>query len=125
MSQIHIIRLRGGWRKMEPGATSIIALPLGSLEIARGCENMSLARAFQRPVSGNRKLIVNLCWQKASGLKMLSVNPDIRIENALPEGRILLPEAESRYVLTIEIDPAGVLNQFPWGEFWIEVAEAD
>lgn len=125
MNDIHIIRLRGGWRKLEPGATGMVTLPFGSLEIAEGCEKLSLFRAFQRPVSVERKLIVHLCWQKATGIKFLSVNPDVRIVNPKPDGRIILSEAESKYLLTIEIDSAQVKESFPWGEFWIEVAEAE
>jgi len=123
MNDIHIIRLRGGWRKLEPGATGMATLPFGSLEFAEVCEKLSLFRAFQRPVSAERKLLVHLCWQKATGLKFLSVNPDVRFVDPLPEGRILLSEAESKYLLTIDIDPAQVQESLPWGEFWIEVAE--
>ena len=125
MNEIHIIRLRGGWRMLEPGPGKIVKLPLESLDELRDYVKVSMQRAFQRPVSDQAKLVVELCWQNAAGIKLMTLNPDLRIQNPSTEGRIRLSENECRYLLTIEYDPAGIEQKMPWGDFWLEVAESD
>lgn len=125
MSEKHIIRLRGGWRMLLPTPGQIISLPFQSLDSIRNYEEISIQRAFQRPNSGNSQLIVNLCWQNASGMKLICLNPDIRINLPLEKGQIQLPETEQRYLLTIEIESKGMELDRNWGEFWLEVSEAD
>jgi len=118
MSSAHIIKLRGGWKRLTDSGSEPFNLPCPSAQLASLGPSLTLVRRFQHPPRHSPHQVARLFASHMEATTHVELDGQPITAQALQQGHRL---SDQSHQLTITIQTENLTTQDDWGHVWISI----